>query len=387
MSYLDKYKVGSTLFRTLSEGRMQFNVLRNAVRYSHPAPTGMVNVQDIRGSSSYEKRSDAMAFSFPKTTIEPERARSLLDRNTPAEFPESFILGIPGGRVLGDGTVVTKDNCIVSETTIDFHRKQEYHHLLSEKKVPAPERFDGRLAVITSPGNDNYFHWTLDSVPRFSLLQGMDNEIDAYYVDNRNAFHREWLGMLDIPKEKVFPSTPERHIQAAELVVPSFAGLPGLPSPKGLEFVRKFMPTETDGDGKRIYISRSDARRRRIHNEIELLPILEKHGFEIVHPGKMTVQEQMQKFASASVVVSPHGAELTNLAFCQAGTLIIEILSPYYLNPCFRELSAAVGLQHTAFIGRGGTRVLRKQMDTHFVWANIRVQVDEFCEQLERLLG
>ncbi|MEI6890996.1 MAG: glycosyltransferase family 61 protein [Pontiella sp.] len=373
MNYLNKYKVGSPFFRTLSEGRMQFNILRNIRRYSHPAPTAIIKARDDRGSNSYEKCSEARVFPFPKTIIEPEAARPLLEKETQAEFTESFVLRLPNGRVLGDGTVVSKDNCILSETTTDFHRKQEHHHLLSEIKVPLPERFDGRLAVIASPGSENYFHWTLDSVPRLSLLQHMDDEIDAYYINNRSPFHREWLGMLGIPEKKIFPADPERHIQATELIVPSFNGLAGLPSPEGLDFVRSFM-LPAKKEGKRIYISRSGARRRRLLNENEILPILKKYGFKTVYPGEMTLAEQMKLFASASIVVSPHGAELTNLAYCPAGTTVIELLSPYYLNPCFKQLAAIRDLQHIALVGNGGKRALRKQIDTHHVWANMRIR-------------
>lgn len=372
MSYLGKYKVGSTLFRTLSEARMQLNVLRNGIRHSYPAPASIISCRNCNGS--YEKRSEAIVFPLSPTIVEPEDALPLLGRDKRVEFPETFVLRLPHGRVLGDGTVISPQSAILSESTLDFHRKREHHHLLSEHRVPTPEPFDGRLAVITSPGSDNYFHWTLDSVPRLSLLQEMEDEIDGYYIDNRSRFHREWLGLLSIPDDKVVAASPERHIEATELVVPSFAGLAGLPSPAGLGFVRSFMPP-APGKGRCLFISRSGARRRRILNENEILPLLEKHGFETVHPGKLTVAEQMKLFASASVIVSPHGAELTNLAFCPSGAKVIELFSPYYLNPCFKQIAAVRGLHHTALVGRGGERILRKQIDAHHVWANIKVDV------------
>lgn len=389
MSYLNKYKVGSPLFRTLSEVRLQMNVLRNSIHHSHPPPTSLVNIQDYLAqygdSCHYEKRSKASVFHLPDTHINPSAARPLLEKQKRIEFPESFVLCVPGGRVLGDGTVMVEGNAILSDTTTDFHRKQECHHLLSERKVPEPECFEGRLAVITSPGSDNYFHWTLDSVPKLGLLEKMDGEIDAYYVDDRSHFHHEWLNKLGVPFDKIISASPERHIKASELIVPSFAGLPNLPSPSGLDFIRRFMPNTAHRDGKRIYVSRSGSRRRRILNEAEMFPLLEEHGFEIVHPGKMSVAEQMETFASAQVVVSPHGAELTNLVYCSPGTEIIEIFSPYYLNPCFKQLAAVRGLEHTALVGKGGRRVLRNIQDAHYVWTNIKVDINGFEKELNRI--
>ncbi|MDF7825662.1 glycosyltransferase family 61 protein [Pontiellaceae bacterium B12227] len=366
---------------------MRKNILNNTFRYSFPAPDSIITAEEYitsSASSNYTRVHKPGRLQIPTSTVHPEAARPILEKETAINFPETFILKLQNGRVLGDGTVVTEENAILSESTTDFHRKQEFHHLLSEHNVPAPEQFNGRLAVITSPGSDNYFHWTLDSIPRLSLFQGLEKEIDGYYIDNHSSFHREWIDMLGIPEDKIVPSSPDRHIEAKELIVPSFAGLAGLPSPEGLDFVRNFMPDKKE-QGRRIYVSRSGARRRRILNEEEILPILGKYGFETVHPGKLTVAEQMKLFASASIIVSPHGAELTNLTYCSPGTKVLELLSPFYLNPCFKQLAAAGGLEHTAVVGKGGAHILQKEIDAHYVWANIRIDVERLDKALSEL--
>ena len=389
MSFLNKYKVGSPLFRILSETRMRMNILCNAIRYSHPPPKTIIGIHDYLAEHGNSCRCETLpkppTFQFPKTYVEPAIARPLLEKHDQIEFPEPFVLRTPKGSVLGDGTVIVNGNTILSDTTTDFHRKQEYHHLLSERKIPEPKPFDGRLAVISAPGSKNYFHWTLDAVPRFGLLKNMAGEIDAYYVDNSNRFHREWLDKLGIPSSKIVSASSESHIQPTELIVPSFAGLPGLPSPEGLEFLRKLMPQGKLNEQRRVYVSRSQSRRRRIVNERKILSILHDHGFTVVHPGRMSVVEQMELFGSAGVIVAAHGAELTNLAYCAPGTRIVELFSPYYINPCFANLAALCGLQYTALIGKGGARVLRKGRDTHFVWNNLRVNGDLLIKTLGKM--
>ena len=51
-------------------------------------------------------------------------------------------------------------------------------------------------------------------------------------------------------------------------------------------------------------------------------------------------------------MVGVHGAALTNLAFCRPGTRVLEILGQEYVNPCYRDLSAAAGLRYRAVLGR-----------------------------------
>jgi hypothetical protein len=390
MRYLNKYKVGTPLFRTLSEMRMQASVLRHAIQFNSPPPERIISatqyLEQNKTEGCYLKIADPATFELLPTRTHPESAQPLLDKRPAIAFPESFVMTLQNGRVYGEGTTITPQNAVLADTAIDFHRHTKHHQLLHEKHICSPERFDGRLAVISSPGSSNYFHWTLDSLPRFNLLARAEKTIDAYYVHNNCRFQQEWLQKLGITSDKIISASPNRHIEARELIVPSFAGLPGLPSPESLEFLRGFRPENLRGKGARIYISRSDSKRRRILNEQHLLPILKKHGFTIVHPGRISVEEQMAVFAEAEIIVAPHGAELTNLVYCQPGTHIVEILSPYYLNRCFRELAGLAGLQHTALIGRGGSNVLKKGLDTHYVWANIRVAVADFAQQLEMAL-
>ena len=44
---------------------------------------------------------------------------------------------------------------------------------------------------------------------------------------------------------------------------------------------------------------------------------LERRGFLRFDPGAHTVQEQIDHFAAAEVIVAPHGAALANLTFCR----------------------------------------------------------------------
>jgi hypothetical protein len=81
---------------------------------------------------------------------------------------------------------------------------------------------------------------------------------------------------------------------------------------------------------RRLYISRNDAKARRVANEAELAPVLAAHGFETVILKGMPLARQVRLFQEAEMVVAPHGAGLTNIAWCRPGTKIIEFFpSPH----------------------------------------------------------
>jgi capsular polysaccharide biosynthesis protein len=71
---------------------------------------------------------------------------------------------------------------------------------------------------------------------------------------------------------------------------------------------------------------------------------LSSYEFEVIVPGNLTFGEQVEAFASAEIVVGPHGAALTNLLFCAPGTLAIELHHSEMDLPWFAQIAYAGGL-------------------------------------------
>jgi hypothetical protein len=84
-----------------------------------------------------------------------------------------------------------------------------------------------------------------------------------------------------------------------------------------------FCPTITSS--KRIYISRSDARTRRIVNEKLLVTKLQELGYQSIVIGDMPTIEQAKIFASASHLIYTNGSHFTNLIYCKPGTKVCVI--------------------------------------------------------------
>ena len=76
---------------------------------------------------------------------------------------------------------------------------------------------------------------------------------------------------------------------------------------------------------ERIYVSRKLAVKRHLTNEDDFLGVLEKHEFQKVYLEQMNIREQVELFSSASHVIGPHGAGLTNVIFAPFDVKILEI--------------------------------------------------------------
>ena len=75
----------------------------------------------------------------------------------------------------------------------------------------------------------------------------------------------------------------------------------------------------------RIYISRSKAKWARIVNENEIIPLLEKHDFQIIQFEDYSVAEQINLMQNADFIIGVQGSGLINIAYQKEGSKLIEI--------------------------------------------------------------
>jgi capsular polysaccharide biosynthesis protein len=198
-----------------------------------------------------------------------------------------------------------------------------------------------------------------DLLPRIHLLShgnATPNSIDHFVVNKiRFPFQEDTLARTGIPKSRIIECTKDTHLEARTLLAPSINQT--VPARWSCDYIRGlFLPAErprAGGRRSRIYVSRSDARMRRVSNEDELIAFLGARGFETVTLTGLTVADQAAMFDDAEVIIAPHGSGLTNLLFCRPGTKVIELFSSTYVNPCYWVLSNTVGLDYYCHIGTG----------------------------------
>jgi len=98
-----------------------------------------------------------------------------------------------------------------------------------------------------------------------------------------------------------------------------------------------------------LYVSRSDSNRRKLLNEKNLIEAINRKlncKLTCIVPTSYTVEDQLDIFRSARIVIGLHGAGLANIVFCKKGTHIIEIAPSVHKNICYQYLSTALGLIH-----------------------------------------
>jgi capsular polysaccharide biosynthesis protein len=195
-----------------------------------------------------------------------------------------------------------------------------------------------------------------DALPRLQLLKksGWFDKVDWFVVPRyKHGFQKDTLRLLGIDESKIIEGHQETHIRADNLLAPSFVRHNGHIPKWSCDFLRNhFLPLATAQSHtySYVYISRNDSSSRNVINESELTSMLDEYGFKKVELGSMSFAEQVSLFASAKVIIGPHGAGLANLVFCKKGTTVIELFAEDYVFPLYYDLANKVELNYDYLI-------------------------------------
>jgi hypothetical protein len=202
---------------------------------------------------------------------------------------------------------------------------------------------------------ENYFNWTLRYTSRVGLYQCQEAPPRLVVPDLRKRYVGNTLEFFGVGREAVLPLTASTTFERLVLISPVALGryeisplivdtLRGHPRLNGLWRRPK----------RKVYIPRRNVAMRQVTNEAEVEAALVKAGFEIFDNAENSVLEQARAFRDASVIVSPHGAGLSNVVFADPGTTVVEIVPEGYDQgvTSYRSLSDLFDLRYVQLFGR-----------------------------------
>ena len=266
---------------------------------------------------------------------------------------ESFVINIPNGsaysRHLNETCFFTSDNMLLADIK-NFNNIHD-QEIIKKGELPDPIYVGDKLLVLTSDCGGSNYHWITTVIPRLHLLEKAGyrlSDFDKIILDYGGLrFQRDIIfKYLGIPEDKLIGSIRNgAHFKAKNIVTASIQ----IENPQWstLAIRDKFIRPEVFTEKQhKIYISRNDSHKRRILNEDMVTNYLDNLGFKTVYLEGLPFEEQISLFANAEAIVAPHGAALTNLAFCKPGTKVIEIVNPEWYQDCFFRIGQNVGVDY-----------------------------------------
>jgi len=217
--------------------------------------------------------------------------------------------------------------------------------------IPVDQWVDQPCVLISHMWMHNYAHWILEVLPRLWYMDAIPELRELPVVVPTyppGSFYEQTLQALIGNRPRI--ALPGKAIRFRQLYFSSFRA-PGAYSRRQIEWINdKLRPAlgvaATSGAKRRIYITREDARVRRVSNETAVMAELEARGFVKQRFSNLSVREQIELMSSAEAIVLPHGAGCANLVFAPEGARVVELMPESSVHPMYGMIAKLRGLRY-----------------------------------------
>ena len=262
---------------------------------------------------------------------------------------------VNNGRIFTDYVenvaIINKNQILdhVSYQQIKGEFKEPFLNVVIKKGTPKfKKKFRGSVFSLIqgASGNNNYFHWMFDVLPRLIMLEEVYNlnKIDYFYSPQIKPWQLATLSVFNIFEERLINSNDHRHIHADKILAVSH---PWYNEGKILNEAKK-LPTWIINEiaikyeklgrkfecGEKVFIDRRESSYNhcQIINDEEVKTHLKKKGFVVYKVGELGFFEQIYLFQNAKVIIGAHGAAFANLIFCKPNTKVFDIIPENHPN-------------------------------------------------------
>jgi capsular polysaccharide biosynthesis protein len=124
--------------------------------------------------------------------------------------------------------------------------------------------------------------------------------------------------------------------------------------PRSIALLRRLalhLPSERSPAVERVFISRSDAKLRRIENEPDLIAIAERRGFRTICLGTMSMSEQFALVRGARQIAGAHGMGFAHIFLNDGPLSLLELFNPAQGTDAYLMIARALGFDYRFEIG------------------------------------
>jgi len=284
-------------------------------------------------------------------------------------FRKKYRVTNPSLIVLNDGEliplpergklVVSKSGTVVHSQISGEYDRDRHENISSLSYIPSLKlrRINEPLFDLTSEGSALYSFWLLEASAKIKFLEwadGIDKENVSFLVNQVTPFVRDTLDIFGFSRSKVFSRNNSGcRFSSNKLITVANPRLDRYTPKWAIEYLRNHFlgqkaHSDWRGTKKKIYISRQRAASRRVVNYSQLEDFLLNQGFITIYPEELGLSETVEVIQGAEIVVSPHGAGLTNILFASSKAIVIELFGAHYTTQ-YRLLSRSLGQRYFAF--------------------------------------
>ncbi len=266
---------------------------------------------------------------------------------------------------LVENVSIIKDNNLISQASFQQIKGElkdsKDNKVLTEGTPRLYKKINGSVAcLIQGVSGINYFHFLFDIISRLKLISKITDleTIDFFYIYGKKKWQIEILKKFNIPETKILDCNEYRHIKAKKIFLSEhpwynkgYFQFEVQNVPEWIVFFlkSKFINSFKKFDcSKKIFIDRSDSEFNhcKLVNNEQIKKFLLKKGFQSYEVGKLDFLQQIYLFRNAETIISPHGAALSNLIFCNSNLKLIELIPENHPSKKCERISKILGFKY-----------------------------------------
>ena len=316
-----------------------------------------------------------------------ERDKVFFQREFVKAMEEPSSLTIRNAFITSQGVVYTGWRIVKASLVPDIPNDLNVSHLIAQMIKKSKIKWMGRKipSVVFDYWYKGYFHWMTEVLPRILYLKKFGSDFIPVVPDATDApFIRKTLLPFDF-KEYVWIK-PDEYLFARKALLVRHTAPTGNYNEDLIRelrtlFRKYFVSAITAYPVDKIYISRLRTSRRRVINEEAISALLGEYGFLTLYFEDYSFEEQVRLAANAGMLISIHGAGLTNMLFMKAQTSILEFRpKDDDTNLCYYALASALDLNYYYQFGE-------PEQKAKSIHDDLYIDVVKLRENVERMLS
>lgn len=253
--------------------------------------------------------------------------------------------------------IVMKNGRVVPESVYSMFRENK-NALTFYKKIALGKvrRVGGDCLVAHNAYYDNYYHWTLEALPRLYSIREYTQYLTLLIHEKTRPFIEDYLSFFRF--KDIVTVKDDEIVLARKLFLPTHTAS-GLSHHERLVremaiYLKTQVPYHAaQRSPEKVFISRQRATYRRAMNESEVFEPFRERGFERIQLEDLKLTEQINLFRNVKVITGIHGAGFSNLIYTDQGEHLIDIIHERHAQSAFYTLACAFGLEYTRLECKG----------------------------------
>lgn len=328
-------------------------------------------------NSSFRK---SIVYQFPEDPLLNKQLSYEQETFSPYRYQE-FIIELKETSIVEPlvGAVILKNRLILEQAfdlptgyslPLPFFPKALYRSNKPEIHVPQA------ITLRHWWGDNNYFHFYNDILPRLALLKELQVFQDLPIIISKRlyekSYFKEFIELANLGhRQWIIQDNEYIRIDSLILVKANELSLAGIErNLKLLNFQAR------DSKSKRkIFLYRPPNTGRHLLNAEAILQLCQNMNFELIDSSQLSLKEQINLFSESRVVAGEHGAAFSNIIYRYGNSLeVLEIFSKKHVSTCYFLTSKYLGYNYYS---------LRAKTENQ---NGYEIEISVFKERLEKLL-